>query len=71
MPSSTLAAVSQASTAASSDSKMSFQRITTIGSMPLDEQRRDRLADDPVGLVLEPVDLDEVRAGVAAVVAAR
>ena len=35
MPSSTLAAVSHASTAASSDSKMSFQRITTIGSMPL------------------------------------
>ena len=34
MPSSTLAAVSHASTAASSDSKMSFQRITTIGSMP-------------------------------------
>ncbi len=34
IPSSTCATVSQASTAASSDSKMSFQRITTIGSMP-------------------------------------
>ena len=34
MPSSTWATVSHASTAASSDSKMSFQRITTIGSMP-------------------------------------
>jgi len=35
MPSSTLAAVSQASTDASSESKMSFQRITIIGSMPV------------------------------------
>ena len=34
IPSSTCATVSHASTAASSDSKMSFQRITTIGSMP-------------------------------------
>ena len=34
MPSSTLATVSQASTADSSVSKMSFQRITIIGSMP-------------------------------------
>ena len=34
IPSSTCATVSQASTAASSDSKMSFQRITTIGSVP-------------------------------------
>ena len=35
MPSSTLATVSQASTADSSVSKMSFQRITIIGSMPV------------------------------------
>ena len=34
MPSTTWATCSQASTAASSDSKMSFQRITCIGSMP-------------------------------------
>src|SRR5664280_877592 len=34
MPSTTWATVSQASTDASRDSKMSFQRITTIGSMP-------------------------------------
>src|SRR6202034_2341582 len=34
MPSITCATVSHASTAASSDSKMSFQRITTIGSAP-------------------------------------
>ena len=39
---------------------MSFQLITTIGSMPSTEQRRERLARDPVALVLEPVDLDEV-----------
>ena len=38
MPSSTLATVSHASTADSSVSKMSFQRITIIGSIPVDEQ---------------------------------
>ena len=34
MPSSTWATCSQESAAASRDSKMSFQRITTIGSIP-------------------------------------
>ena len=36
-------------------------RVDAVG-----EQRRDRLADDAVALVLEPVDLDEVRRGVDA-----
>ena len=35
MPSRTWATFSQASTLASSDSKTSFQRITTMGSIPL------------------------------------
>ena len=39
---------------------MSFQRITTIGSIPVVEQRRDGLADDPVAVVLQPVQLDRV-----------
>ena len=60
MPSSTLATVSHASTEGSSDSKMSFQRITTIGSIPLANRAATALADEPVGLVLEPVDLDQV-----------
>ena len=54
----TFATVSVASIASSSRSKMSFQRITTIGSMPLSNSDGDRLADDAVALVLEPVDLD-------------
>ena len=46
---------------------MSFQRISIIGSMPFGEQRiGDRGADELVALVLEPVDLDEVRAEVGA-----
>ena len=61
MPSSTWATVSHASTAASSDSKMSFQRITTIGSMPLANSDATRVALQPVALVLQPVDLHEVR----------
>ena len=64
MPSSTLATVSHASTADSSVSKMSFQRITIIGSMPATNRSGDRGALDPVGLVLEPVDLDQLRADV-------
>src|SRR2546422_81517 len=52
MPSSTWATVSQASTAASSDSKMSFQRITSIGSMPV----ANRDATPPRTLSVEPVD---------------
>ena len=60
MPSSTLATVSQASTADSSVSKMSFQRITIIGSMPFANSDATRRAHDPVGLVLEPVDLHQV-----------
>ena len=42
---------------------MSFQRITTIGSIPRVEERGDRLADDAVAVVLEPVDLDRVVRG--------
>ena len=61
MPSSTFATVSHASTAASSVSKMSFQRITIIGSMPLANRDGDGGAHEPVALVLEPVDLDQVR----------
>ena len=41
---------------------MSFQRITTIGSMPLANSEATASRLEPVALVLEPVDLDEVRA---------
>ena len=66
MPSSTWATCSQASTAASSDSKMSFQRITTIGSMPSANSDGDAVAAEPVALVLQAVDLDQVRREVGA-----
>ena len=36
---------------------MSFQRMTIIGSIPRLEQRRERLADLAVAVVLQPVDL--------------
>ena len=39
---------------------MSFQRITTIGSMPLANSDATRVAAEPVALVLQAVDLDEV-----------
>ena len=55
------ATVSHASTAASSDSKMSRQRMTTIGSVPLANS-----AAQAVALVLEAVDLDQVRSRVGA-----
>ena len=45
---------------------MSFQRISIIGSMPLANRRRHGGALQPVALVLEPVDLDEVRREVGA-----
>ena len=62
MPSSMCATVSQASTDASRQSKMSFQRITTIGSMPLANSEATASRWIAVALVLEPVDLDEVAA---------
>ena len=61
MPSSRWATVSHASTAASSDSKTSFQRITTIGSMPVANSEATPSRLMPVALVLEAMDLDEVR----------
>ena len=39
---------------------MSFQRITTIGSVPAGEQRRDAVAQQTVALVLQAMDLDQV-----------
>ena len=51
MPSRVCATVSVESMAFSSTANMSFQRITTIGSMPY-EQRGDRVAGDPIALVL-------------------
>ena len=66
IPSSTFATVSHASTAASSVSKMSFQRISIIGSMPVTNKRRHGGPLEPVALVLEPVDLDELRRQVGA-----
>ena len=60
MPSMMWAAVSVASIACSSTANMSFQRITTIGSIPLENSEATRVAGDPVALVLEPVDLDPV-----------
>ena len=59
------AAVSQASIACSIRSKMSFQRITTIGSMPFANSEASASRDDPVALVLEPVDLDQLVVEVA------
>ena len=60
------ATVSQASTAASSDSKMSRQRITTIGSVPLANSEATASRRRSVALVLEPVDLDQMRRQLAA-----
>ena len=64
-PSRMLAARSVESMASSRRSKMSFQRMTIIGSIPVLEQRRERLADLAVAVVLEPVDLDREVADVA------
>src|SRR5215207_9924543 len=67
MPSSTFATVSHESTASSSAFKMSFQRITAIGSMPSANSDATARTDEPVGRVHEPVDLDQVLGGVSAV----
>ena len=67
IPSSTFATVSQASTDSSSVSKMSFQRISIIGSMPFAKSEATAARTEPVALVLQPVDLDEVRREVGAV----
>ena len=60
MPSSVFATCSQASIASSRRSKMSFQRITTIGSMPASNSDAMASRLDAVALVLEAVDLDRV-----------
>src|SRR5215217_8353774 len=66
MPSRTLATRSQASTDSSSVSKMSFQRITIIGSIPCANSCATE-AHELVGLVLQPVDLHQVSHEVHAV----
>ena len=60
MLASTLATCSVASIASSRRSKMSFQRITTIGSMPLSNSDAIASRVDAVAVVLEPVDLVRV-----------
>src|SRR5215217_6970219 len=59
MPWRMFATCSVASIASSRRSKMSFQRITTIGSIPVSKSDA-RLANDSVAVVLEPVQLDGV-----------
>ena len=57
------AAVSQASIASSSASRMSFQRMTSSGSASFSNRPAIAGAHDPVALVLEPLHLDDVLLG--------